>query len=410
MGRVKESKWLYILLSILVAIAFWMSVRVGQDPEMENRVRGIPVAATGERVLTNQGLMIDEISHRTATLTWKGSWDDIGLLDKNSVSVVVDVSRISEPGTYELDYDIQYPTNVATSAISLQSKQPNKISVTVSEVFSDTFEIHPVLKGSVASGYQAGEFILEPETVQVSGQRQKMNRIDRVQVVLEQKDLKESFSGDLPLRLLDAQGQELDQTGLRFSTDMIYTVLPVVVVKEIPLAVEFIAGGGATSNNITYEIEPKTITISGTQEDLRRMDKLSLGSIDLAQVMDSMTKEFPVYLPAELENVSGITAATVTVNMKGLTTKAVEVSNIELINVPKGYSATLTTQRRTIVLRGEKKELDKVAASQIRIVADLSDLSTATGSYNVPVKVYLYTDGDVGVIGHNNVVVNLSKK
>ena len=140
------------------------------------------------------------------------------------------------------------------------------------------------------------------------------------------------------------------------------------------------------------------------------MDKLSLGSIELAQIMDSMTKEFPIYLPAELENVSGITEATVTVSIDGLTTKAIEVSNIELINVPKGFSATLTTQRRTIVLRGEKKALDKVVPSQIRIVADLSGLSTATGSYNVPVKVYLYTDGDVGVIGQNNVVVNLSKK
>lgn len=410
MERVKESKWLYILLSILVAIAFWMSVRVGQDPEMENRVRGIPVTMTGDRVLTNQGLMIDEISHQTVSLTWKGSWDDIGLLDKNSVSVVVDVSRISEPGTYELEYNPQYPPNVATSAISLQNSQPNKISVTVSEIFSDTFEIQPVLKGSVASGYQAGEFILEPETVQISGQRQKVNRIDRVQVVLEQKDLKESFSGDLPLRLLDEHGQELDKTGLRFSADTVYTVLPVVVVKEIPLVVDFVDGGGATSDNIKYRIEPETIIVSGPEKDLRHMDKLSIGSIDLAQVMNSMTKEFPIYLPAELENVSGITQAGVTVSIEGLTTKAVEVSNIELINVPKGYSAVLTTQRRTIVLRGTKKELDKVTPAQIRIVADLADLSTATGSYNVPVKVYLYTDGDVGIIGQNNVVVNLSKK
>lgn len=410
MERVKESKWLYILLSILIAIAFWMSVRAGQDPEMENRVRGIPVVTTGERVLTNQGLMIDEISHQTVTLTWKGSWDDIGLLDKNSVSVAVDVSRISEPGIYELDYTPQYPPSVATSAISLQNSQPNKISVTVSEVFSDTFEIHPVLKGSVASGYQAGEFILEPETVQVSGPRQKVGQIDRVQVVLEQKELKESFSGELPLRLLDAQGQELDKEGLRFSVDTVYTVLPVVVVKEIPLVVDFVDGGGATNDNIKYSIEPKTITVSGPEKDLQHMDKLSLGSVELAQILDSMTKKFPVYLPAELENVSGITEATVTVRIDGLTTKAVEVSNIELINVPKGYSATLTTQRRTIVLRGEKKALDKVVPSQIRIVADLSELSTATGSYNVPVKVYLYSDGDVGVIGQNNVVVNLSKK
>jgi len=191
--------------------------------------------------------------------------------------------------------------------------------------------------------------------------------------------------------------------------DSVYTVLPVVVVKEIPLTVDFLDGGGATSADIKYVIEPETIPVSGPEEDMQYLNELSLGSIDLAQVMDTVTEEFPIYLPAELKNISGLTTASVKVTIRGLTTKAFEVSNIELTNVPKGYKAALTTRVRTIVLRGTKAELDKVSASQIRIVADLSELSTATGSYNVPVKVYLYTDGDVGVIGQNNVVVNLSK-
>lgn len=410
MERIRESKWLYVLLSILIATAFWMSVRAGEDPEMEHRVRGISVVTTGDRVLENQGLMIDDISHDTVTLTWKGRWGDIGQLDKNSVTVSVDVSRISEPGIYELDYSVSYPPTVASSAISLQGSDPERITVTVSKIYSATFDIQPVLKGSIASGYQAGEFLVEPESVLISGTQEKVDLINRVQVVLEQKELKDSFAGELPLRLLDAQGKEMDCGDLRLTVDKAYVILPVVVVKEIPLRVEFKDGGGATQANVKCEIQPKTITVSGPEEDMLHLNELTLGTVDLAQVMDTVTKEFPIYLPAELENVSGITDARVTVSVAGLTTRAFEVKNIELTNVPKGYSASLTTQVRTIVLRGTKKELDKVNASQIQIVADLSGLSTATGSYNVPVRVYLFTDGDVGVIGQNNVVINLSKK
>ncbi|MBE6973673.1 MAG: hypothetical protein E7440_07350, partial [Ruminococcaceae bacterium] len=362
MKSIKESKWLYILLSILIATSIWMYVRAGEDPEMENRVRGIPVTVAGDRVLENQGLMIDAISHQTVSLTWKGSWRDIGTLDKGTVSVSVDVSRITEPGVYELDYAVNYPPHVATSAFSLQNKAPEKITVTVSEIYSQKFDIHPLLKGSVASGYQAGDFIVEPQTVMISGVRQKVSRIDRVQVVLERKEMKESFSGDLPLRLLDEKGQELDTDGLRFSADSAYTVLPVVVVKEIPLIVNFIDGGGATGEDIKYTIEPKTITVSGPEKDMLHLNELSLGSIDLAQVMDTVTEEFPIYLPAELKNVSGLASASVKVTISGLTTKAFEVSNIELTNVPKGYKAALTTRVRTIVLRGTKSELDKVSA------------------------------------------------
>lgn len=410
MNSIKQSKWIYALLSVLIAVAIWMYARAGEDPQMENRVKGISVVTEGNRVLENQSLMVDSVSHETVTLNWKGSWRDIGQLNKENVTVSVDVSRITEPGTYELDYDIQYPPSVPFSAISLQSGNPAKVSVTVSEIYSETFEVQPLLKGSVADGYQAGDFILEPETVMISGARQKVSSIDRVQVVLEAKDMKESFSGELALRLLDEKGQQIDPTGLRFSTENVYTVLPVVVVKEIPLSVNFIDGGGATQKDISFSIEPKTITVSGAKEDMQYLNELSLGSIDLSQVMDTVTEEFPIYLPAELENVSGTTSAKVTVSINGLTTKAFEVSDIELTNVPKGYTASLTTRVRTVVLRGTRKDINKVTASQIRIIADLSELSTATGSYNVPVKVYLYTDGNVGVIGQNNIVINLTKK
>lgn len=409
MKPTKEKKWLYILVSIFIATSVWMYVRAGEDPEMENRVRGIPVTTVGDRVLENQRLMIDAISHKTVSLTWKGSWRDIGSLDKKNVSVSVDVSRITQPGTYELDYTINYPPHVATSAISLQGGQPQKISVTVSEIYSQTFHIQPVFKGSIADGYKAGEFIVEPETVQISGVRQKVNSIDSVQVVLERKDMKESFAGDLPLRVLDQTGKEMDLAGLRLSADNIYAVLPVVVVKDIPLVVDFVDGGGATRENIEYEIEPKTITVSGLEKDMQHLEKISLGSIDLAQVLDTATETFPIFLPAELENVSGLTSANVKVTIKDLATRAFEVSDISWSNVPGGYKATLTTRVCTVVLRGTPKELEKVSDNQIRIVVDWSNLSTATGSYNVPAKVYLYTDAKVGVIGQNNVVVNLSK-
>lgn len=409
MERIRESKWLYMLLSILIATTFWMSVRAGEDPEMENRVRGIPVTTSGERVLENQGLMLDHLSHKSATLVLKGSWNDIGQLDKNNMSISVDVSRITEPGTYELDYDINYPQNVAASAISVQSGSPERITVTVSKIYSETFEIQPLLKGSVAAGYQAGEFIVEPETILISGSREKIESIDRVQVVLEQKELKKTFSGDLPVRLLSAKGEEIDHAGLRFTSEQAYVVLPVVVLKTVPLTFDLIDGGGAGSENATYDIQPKSITVSGLEEDLKHLNKLHLGSIDLAQVLDTVVETFPIYLPAELENVSGVTSASVRVTVSGLATRAFEVTNIDLVNVPEGFSATLTTQARTIVLRGENEELDKMLPEQIRIVADLSEVSIATGSYNVPVKVYLYTDAKVGVIGQNNVVINLSK-
>lgn len=408
MKSIKESRWVYVLLSVLIATTLWLFVRMDEDPEMENREHDIPVITSGERVLESQGLMVDQISPADVTLVWKGNWHEVSQLNKDNVSVSVDVSKITEPGEYELEFVPNYPATVASSAVSLQNRIPQTVKVSVTKIYSKPLTIQPVFKGSIEDGYQAGEFIVEPELVQISGTQEKVDKIHRVQVVLEQKKMKESFSGELELQFLDQAGKQVDTAGLRFSADRANVYMPIVVVKEIPLAVDFIAGGGATTDNIKYSIQPESVTVSGPEEVLEHLDRITLGSIDLAKVIGDYTDEYPIYLSAELENISGTDTAQVEVSVSGLVTQTVEVENIELINVPKGYKAALVTQKRSITLRGTQQALDKVLLPQVRMVADLSDLA-ATGSYNVPVKVYLYAGSDVGVIGQNNVVVKLTR-
>ena len=411
MKAITEKRWFYIFLAILLALIFWGVVRFDNDPDLDNSVSNIPVNITGIRVLENQGLKIQSQSHDTVSLVWKGKWDDIGKLNKNNVSVTLDVSRISEPGVHELHYDINYPISVNPSVFSVQRMEPEVITVTVSKVHSKSLPIQPVFKGSVSNGYQAGELIVEPETVLISGSEDAVERVKYAQVVLNQREMKTSFSGELPIVLLDEQNNQLnpDDIGLLLSEENAYVVLPILVTKEVPLALDFITGGGASEGkHVEYTISPKTITVSGTEEDMKALTEISLGSIDLAQVLDSYVGEYPIYLPGGIENVSGITRANVEITVKGLYTKTFEVQNIELQNIPKGYRAVLSTQVCIITLRGSKSSLETVQPSQIKLVADLAELD-ATGSYNVPVKVYLYTSNDVGAIGTNSVVVKLSK-
>ena len=97
--------------------------------------------------------------------------------------------------------------------------------------------------------------------------------------------------------------------------------------------------------------------------------------------------------------------------MNGLDTRSFDVDNIQMVNVPDGYQVTLATQVRTVKVRGKQEDLDNIDASQLSIVADLSDVDFA-GLYSVPaskVKVYLNADSSVGVIGDYTVVVNVSR-
>lgn len=64
------------------------------------------------------------------------------------------------------------------------------------------------------------------------------------------------------------------------------------------------------------------------------------------------------------------------------------MTNIETVNQPGSYQVDVVTQERVVVIRGSKSVLESLDASQIRIVADLSDV-TATGPIRWRPTVYL---------------------
>lgn len=407
--QLKDSKWLYMLLSILLATIFWLFVRETVDPEQDQTIRNIRVDLVGENVLEDQGLTVKDISHDTVNLDVHAKLSVIQKLRSENMRVSVDVSKLSAPGDYSLNYNITYPLNVSAADVMVNQRIPTTVTVTVDRLASQNFSIEPRLQGSIAEGYQAGSWSISQDTVTISGSTDQVSQIAKVEAVLTGEDLTERQSRDVPLTLLDQEGKVLTGLDVKLSIDTVYVTLPIVVVKTIPLEVNFISGGGVNAeseNDYSVIIFPETITVSGEKDDLENLDELFLGSVDLAKVVGTNVFTFPIDLDTRLENVSGITQATVTVTVSNLDTKTFDVDNIDLINA-QGRQAECITQVCPVVVRGHQEDLDQLDASQLRIVADLSDV-TSTGSCRVPVKVYLNASQEVGVIGEYSIVVNIS--
>ena len=411
MRQFRNSKGFYVLLSVCMATMLWMFVRQSIDPAQDGVIRNIPVVISGEHVLEDQGMTVKSITAETVTLKVNAPLSSLERMRGNqAMSVTVDVSKHSVSGEYSLNYTINYPSGVNPDDVMLNERIPAKIGVVIDTLNSATFTIQPRLEGSVAEGYQAGKWSLSQDTVTISGSAEQVGRVSKVEAVLNGEDLTQRTASDVPLRLLDKNGVELTDLDVKLSIDTVYISLPVVVVKSIPLTVNYISGGGvdaADKSLYTAVVFPETITVSGEENDMLNLTEISLGSIDLSKVIGTSSFNFPVELDPRLENVSGINQAVVTVTINNLSTRIFDVENISLINVPDGHAATATTQVCNIVIRGPEEELEKIAVSQIRIVADLSDL-TSVGSFTVPVKVYLNASQSVGVIGDYYIAVNVT--
>lgn len=409
MEKLRDSRWVYVLLSVVLAVVFWMYVRTVQDPTQTETFRNVRVELTGTSVLTSQGLTVADLSQSTVELKIEAPLSVINNLHRyrSDLYVTLDVSRCTE-GENRVSYEPKYPTNFSVDDVVLLEKTPSVITVSVEKLYTNTLNVEFQLRGEVADGYQMGTPAIEPSTVVVSGPVEDVSRVAKVVAILEDENLDERFAGDLPLTLLDSQGNVLEDVEVTLDASSAYVVVPVVIVEEIPLSVNVLSGGGATIDDAKIDIEPDYISVSGEEKDVKNLTELSIGSINLAKVVGTNTFTFPISLDPSLENVSGETTATVTVTVEGLSTITLDVDNIKVDNVPDGRTAVAVTQVKQVTVRGKEEDLADIDASQLRIVADLSNV-TSTGQISVPAQVYLDASGTVGVIGEYTIVVNVSR-
>ena len=413
MKKLTDSRWFYILVSILMAFVLWVYVGKEANPIATGTIRNVQVVFSGLDVLEERGLMISDGASQTVSLNIQARREVFKRLSQGDVTVTVDVSGITEPGEQSIPITtriISYPRSItSTDAIDLRYTSPATVDFTVSRWETKEVDVLAVFEGSVAEGYQRGEITVTPQRISVSGPEELVEQVDHAQVTIAQEGLTETYSEQCSYSLVDLDGGVVSSSNLKTDPESVLVTLPVEVLKEVPLTVNLIDGGGATAENAKVTIEPAdTIMVSGSQSDLEGLKEISLGDIDLSDVYGTNTFVKEIELSPELTNVSGITEVTVTVTIQGLATRTMKVDNIEIINTPGGYEAEAITKSCSVLIRGPEEEVNKVTESQLRIVADLSNTDPSTGSRTVPVKVYLDGSSKVGVVGDYSISVSLS--
>lgn len=409
--KILDSKLLYALLAIVCAVALWFYVAAVQDTDDSMSITGIPITFINEEVLEENGLMISAGRDQKATLKVYGPLTDLAKLNqvKDKITLTIDVSKITSPGEQKMAYDVDLPS-VYESSVTVQDRNPQNITFTVSRHIKKEIQVVGKFIGTLEEEYMRGEFELLPGKISISGEESEVNRVSHALVTVGGDKLTTTVSGDVSFELIDYQGEVLTDIDVTCSVDTVFFSMPVIKTAEIPLTVKWVPGGGVfdldeLDRYVTYKIEPGYITVSGSEKDLAPLKEITLGEIELANVMGTNSFEFEIQLDEALNNISGTSKATVTVSIHDLVSKIMEVENIQLTNVPEGFGAASVTKTLQVLVRGPEEAVELLLPVKLRVVADLSGVDPTAGRYTVPVEVYLDGTTEVGVVGDDYKIV-----
>lgn len=409
-NKIFSSRIFYIIFSILAAVALWLYIEYRNDNEISVPISGIPVQLVGESTLEDRNLIITNVDLETVTLRFNGKRSIIQNLSREDILVKVDLSPITSNGVFQLAYDVVYNSNINENNISVSRGSTNTVTITVSKMIERVIPVDGIYNGGVQEGFVAGALEFNPNTVTVSGPEETVSQINAAWVTIQRENLSKTVVENMEFVFRDANGDIVDTENLTCSDNTVSVTIPVNMQKEVSLVVDLTDGAGATPANISVDINPPKILLSGDAEILQNLNQIVLGKIDLSKFSLSTKQTFPIVIPNNTTNLTGVTEATVSVEVTGLATTQISATNISAINNTEGYNVTIITQSLDIWLRGKENAINSVSDANIRIEADLSSLGEATGMHSVPANVYIdgFSDSDLGVTGEYSVNVQIT--
>lgn len=407
-NKLLDSKVFWAVISLIASLFIWVYITGTQEEIITQSFNNVEVMLIGEDTLqATRGYVVTNVSAETVSVKISGTRGNIGTLSASDVKAVIDVSLISSTGTLTQYYTLTYPDNVNEDAVSLVSSNPQTISFDVTKMSSKSVPVEAKFVGSTAENYIAGEVEFEPKTIKVSGPESMLEKIDHIYAEMGGDDLTMTRTAEIPIVLIDKDGNTMESEGLEFDVPTVTVTIPISMMKEVPLYVQCVYGAGATEENTVISIEPNKIMISGDTEIVSGINRIDLATIDLTDFSLTHQDTYLIPLPNGVENVTGVAQADVKIEITGVDTKVLTVTNISTRNLPSGYTLEeITTQSLEVRIRAPQDVLDQLQPSNLSAVADLSDI-TQSGDMFVPVRIVVDGFTDAGAVGEYNIGIKV---
>ena len=408
-----KSKLFAMIVSVLAAMCLWVYVVTVVNPDGDMVIGNIPVTFSGAEVLReDHGLVITGDYQEFVSVHFYGKNTDLKTLDqhKDEIKAVIDVSKVRSTKEYTMTYDITLPSAVSASSITKMDKNPSSITFRVERQITKSVEVKGDFANvKIAEGYMLDSTSFDYDSVTVEGPESIVSTIDSAQVTLDRSNVDKTITESVSYVLLDKSGEQVDPTELTLSTDAIEVTMKIVKYKVVPIEVQLLYRDGLQEQDVSYDYEPKAVTLSGDSAVLDGLNSIQLDPIDLSMLTSNdETVTQTILIPNDAKNVSGEENVSVRITITGKQIKTLRTTNIVFIGVDETqFKATSLSQQVQVTIRADAADANKITANNIRIVADMSAY-TQTGTYQVPVTVRIDGYQSAGAIGQYSIAVNLA--
>ncbi len=356
MRRFTDERFLYVVLSLLVATVMWLYVATAQNLE---RVMTIDLHVRG---LSPNEVVVQAPGRVQVRL--QGPRSALALLSPAVLDASLDLSGLGR-GEHRVPVYVATPPDVRTV-----ERSPAEALVVLDTLTRARLSVEVGLTGKPPDGVTLGSPRVSPGHVVVSGATTQVGEVRHALVTLDTANLRQQVVTSAPVHLMDANGQEV--RGLTIEPSIVEATLPVqeaVITKVVPV-VPTIVGAPAPGLAVTsVTTDPATVTLTGPGSRLTGVQAAATSPVDLAGTRGNLSRRVALSLPGGVS--APVQRVTVTVHIgRALLSTIFRAVPVHIVGVPAGTASRVVPDRVEVQIEGPQDVLQHLSASAVTVQVD----------------------------------------
>jgi len=366
-----QKNWSSMLWALALSVAVWIAAVTAADPD-EQRVFAKPVEI--QIVGRDAGLVILNEIPTSVEVTLRAPrsvWTRLEA-QETPIRAIADLSAMSAG-----EHTVQIQVQVTEGPSRVVSVTPSEFTLTLEPLESRVFPVGLTLNGQPATGYRAGDPIVSPEEILVSGAASLVEKIERARIAINLTGTRESVDQFTQVQLLDSNNLPVE--GLSVNPTSVSVSIPVTQQGGYrDLAVKVIVHGQVANGYLLTNLSvfPPIVTVFSTDPSLVNdlPGVVETQELELSGASETISTRLALELP-EGVSVVGEQSVQVQVGIEPIISN-LTLSNIkvEVVGLGEGLSAQLSPIEVDVILSGPAPLLDSLLLQDIRVIVDVTDL------------------------------------
>ena len=411
--KLKNNLGLKIIAFVFAVFLWWAVVNI--DDPINTKQFYVDVAVTNPEVITNAGKSYQILDDtKTITVTIKARRKVLDEIKSSYIMATADLREMQDSSV-----PIRVKVIGFEGSYESATAYPQNIQVSVENTMKKTFPITTVANGTPRDGYVVGSMTASPKTVDISGPESAVSKISKVIARVDVSEMSSDATIETELVYYDAAENRIDKTLLSSNCDKNGVSVSVDIwnTKKVPLQFDTSDIKPASGYAFTgIEVEPQTIRVAGTTEQLNALSQLEIRAEELKkrdvsaneEVIVDITKHLPEGIIMANSDESSVVVR-ILVEKAGTKSILLPVGSIQIEKAPTKFNLEKGPEQEVeLQFSGSNEALERLSSEKITASVDLSQYTEA-GTYTVKVEITELPEGCT-YIGEATIQIVLTKK